>query len=162
MTVNVAVRDPPLKLAVIVEVELLGTVDVCTRNAALVCPPTIITVSGTCATVGLLLESWTMTPLEGAAVVSVTVAVGCCWPCTDDCDKVTDARPRPDGTGVGEGEGDGEGLGLGTASGELGESPLHPATTVAVITITKIAALRTAQPRGVARRIDPRKGGAES
>ena len=142
---------------------LLGTLEVRTTNAALVWPPTTVTVSGTCATVGLLLESCTTTPLDGAAVVSVTVAVGCCWPWTDVCDRVTDASPRPEGTGVGEGEGDGEGLGLGTASGELGESPpLHPAATVAVITITKIAALRTAQPRGVARRINPRSGGMSS
>jgi hypothetical protein len=38
----------------------------------------IITDSGTCATVGLLLDNCTTTPLDGAAVVNVTVAVGCC------------------------------------------------------------------------------------
>src|SRR6187431_2443183 len=69
ITVSAAVRVVPLKLALIVEEELLGTVDVFTVNEALDWPPTTITVDGTCATVGLLLVSVTRTPLEGAAVV---------------------------------------------------------------------------------------------
>ena len=66
------------------DVALLATVDVLIVNEALDCPPTTITVAGTCATVGLLLVSVTTTPLEGADVLSVTTPFGCCCPCTDD------------------------------------------------------------------------------
>ena len=137
-----------------VDKALDGTVEVFTVNAALVWPPTTITVAGTCATVGLLLESCTTTPLAGAAIVSETVPEGCCWPCTDDCDSAIDASARPEG-GVGLGEGEGLGPGLGVGSGEVGDSPPQPVTTAPVIRITKIAAPRNAQPRRDERRIRP-------
>jgi hypothetical protein len=157
-TVSVAVRVPPLYVALIVAVELFGTVDVFTVNAALDCPPAIITVDGTCATVGLLLASCTMTPLDGAELFSVTTAVGCCCPWTADWVNVSEDSERPDGAGAGSEGFDGDGLGPGVGLGELGEPLPHPVTTVPVIRITKIAATRSAQPRREARRISPRTG----
>src|ERR671919_778020 len=90
-TVSAAVRVAPLNVALIVDEALLDTVDVLMVNDALDCPPTTITVAGTCATVGLLLVSVTMTPLDGADWVSVTTPDACCCPWTDDCDNEREA-----------------------------------------------------------------------
>jgi hypothetical protein len=141
---------------------LVATVDVLIMNAALDCPPTTMTVAGTWATVGLLLESVTTTPLDGAALFSVTTPVGCCCPWTDDWVNVSEDSESPDGAGT-DGEGfDGDGLGSGVGLGELGEPLPHPVTTVPVIRITKIAATRNAQPRREGRRIGPQKGDTPS
>src|ERR671918_524782 len=83
-TLNGAVRVVPLNVALIVDEALLDTVDVLMVNEALDCPPTTITVAGTCATVGLLLVSVTMTPLDGAEAVSLTTPVDCCCPWADE------------------------------------------------------------------------------
>jgi hypothetical protein len=84
VTVNVALRAAPPKLAVIVTGDEAPTVDVVIVNVALVCPPGTDTVAGTWATRVLLLWSCTVTPLGGAEVVSVTVPVGIACPTTDD------------------------------------------------------------------------------
>src|SRR5919109_1114279 len=144
-------------MALIVDVALLGTVDVLMVNEALDCPPATISVAGTCATLGLLLVSVTMTPLDGAELPSRTVPVGCCCPWTDDWLNVSEKPDGPDGS-------DGL-LGDGLEPSELGEvgEPLpQPVTTVPVIRITKIAATRNAQLRRVGRRISPRSGDAPS
>jgi hypothetical protein len=146
-------------VALIVDVALLATVDVLIVNEALDCPPATITVSGTCATVGLLLLSVTMTPLDGADVPSRTVPVGCCCPWTEDWLNVSE---KPDGVGVGSDGLDGDGFEPPDGSGEVGDPPLHPVTTVPVIRITKIAATRNAHRRHVGRRISPRRGDAPS
>jgi hypothetical protein len=147
-------------VALIVDEELLATVDVLIVNDALDCPPTTITVAGTCATVGLLLVRFTTTPLDGAEVFSVTTPVGCCCPWTDDWVNVSDDTERPEGAGA-DGEGfDGGAFGSVVGLGELGEPLPQPVTTVPVIRITKIAATRNAQPRRERRRIRPRRGDA--
>jgi hypothetical protein len=51
-------------------------------NAALVAPAGTVTLAGTVATVGLLLESATITPLAGAAVFRVTVPIEAAPPVT--------------------------------------------------------------------------------
>src|SRR6185503_11543631 len=103
ITCSAAVRVVPLKLALMVDEELLGTVEVLIVNEAPVWPPGTITEDGTCATVGLLLVSDTTTPLAGAAVVSVTMPEGCCCPVTADWDSESETSARPEGTGVGLG-----------------------------------------------------------
>src|SRR5919106_894040 len=114
-TVSAAVRVAPLNVALIVDEALLDTVDVLMVNDALDCPPTTITVAGTCATVGLLLVSVTTTPLDGADWVSVS-----------------EAGERRDGRGPGCDGLLGDGLGAPEGSGEVGEPLPHPATTVPV------------------------------
>jgi hypothetical protein len=159
-TVSAAVRVVPLYVALIVDEELLATVDVLIVNAALDWPPTTITVDGTCATLGLLLVRFTMTPLDGAELFSVSTPVGCCCPWTDDWVSVSEESERPDGAGVGGLPGDG--LEPPDGSGELGVPLPQPVTTVPVIRITKIAAIRNAQPRREGRRISPRTGDTPS
>ena len=83
-TVRAALREVPPYEAVMVDDVEFGTVDVLTVNDAPDCPPATVTVDGTCATVGLLLESCTTTPVEGALPVNVMVPIGCDCPATDD------------------------------------------------------------------------------
>jgi hypothetical protein len=70
VTVIVDCRLPPLSDAVIVAVPTAAALTV---NEADVDPAWIATLGGTAATFGLLLDSATVIPPEGAAVVSVTV-----------------------------------------------------------------------------------------
>jgi len=57
---------------------------VLTVKLAAVAPGARVTLDGTVATVGLLLESWTVTPVEGAAPLRVTVPVDGLPPTTFD------------------------------------------------------------------------------
>jgi hypothetical protein len=57
---------------------------VLTVKLAVVAPGATVTLDGTVAIVGLLLESWTVTPVEGAAPLRVTVPVDGLPPTTFD------------------------------------------------------------------------------
>ena len=72
----------PLYVAEIVTVLDAATGFVEIVNAALVVPAGTVTLAGTVATVGLLLESATIAPLAGAAVFRVTVPIEAAPPVT--------------------------------------------------------------------------------
>jgi hypothetical protein len=97
VTVSAAERDAPPAVAEIVT-ELVWVTDVVvTVNVALAEPPDTVTLAGTDATAALLLARATLTPPDGALVVSVTVPV-------DDPPPVRVAGLRATLDGV-EGEG---------------------------------------------------------
>src|SRR5579859_4665469 len=60
----------------------MRTIDVLTVNVALVAPAGTVTLAGTLAAAGLLLESRTWIPPAGAAALKVTVPVEACRPPT--------------------------------------------------------------------------------
>jgi hypothetical protein len=76
---RVAVRTAdlvtPALVPEIVTLLVLRTALVETVKVAVVAPAWTVTLDGTVATLVLLLESWTVTPAEGAALLRVTVPV---------------------------------------------------------------------------------------
>lgn len=73
VTVNVALRlAPPADPVIVTDVEL-ATALVVTGNVALVAPAATVTLAGTVATAGLLLDKLTTLPPGGAAAVNVAV-----------------------------------------------------------------------------------------
>jgi hypothetical protein len=74
---------PPL-IPEIMALVVVRTRFVVTVKFAAVAPATTVTLGGTVAAAVLLLESWTVTPVEGAAPLSVTVPVDGLPPTTFD------------------------------------------------------------------------------
>ena len=81
VTVSVPVFDPPLNEAVIVTVVLTDTADVVMVNVPVNWPVGTVTLAGTCATAGLLLESAT-TVVSGAAALTMMVPLVASPPAT--------------------------------------------------------------------------------
>lgn len=73
VTVRSAVRVVPPEVPVTVTTVELGTLVVATVNVALVAPAPTVTLAGTDATAGLLLDNVTVCPPAGAAALSVAV-----------------------------------------------------------------------------------------
>lgn len=72
VTVSVAVRDAPDEPEIVIAVDV-ATADEVTANDPLVLPAPTVTLDGSVASDGLLLESDTTVPPDGAALVNVTV-----------------------------------------------------------------------------------------
>ena len=83
-TVRSAVLLTPPYSAEIVTAVVLDTATVVTGNVAVILPPGTVTLAGTVATEGLLLDSVTTTPPLGAGPLSVTVPVEPLPPTTED------------------------------------------------------------------------------
>jgi hypothetical protein len=81
VTVSVAVLDVPLNEAVIVTAVVAETADVVIVNVPVNPPTGTVTLAGTAATAGLLLES-AMTVVSGAAVLTITVPLDASPPAT--------------------------------------------------------------------------------
>src|SRR2546427_8828971 len=79
-TVSGAVRVVPLYEAEIVTVCEKSTIDVLTLNVTLTAPAGTVTLGGTEATEGLLLDSATCAPPAGAGPFTVTGPKGLCIP----------------------------------------------------------------------------------
>jgi len=90
--VRVAVRLVLLYEAEMVTVVVTITTDVLTVNVALVAPAGTVTLAGTLATEGLLLERETTTPPLGAGPLNVTVAVEELPPVTLDGLRLSEDR----------------------------------------------------------------------
>ena len=84
MTVKVAVLDVPLYVAVIVTVVFAETVDVMIVNVPVKPVAGTVTLAGTPATTGLLLESETTAPPSGAPTLRTTVPDEASPPATVD------------------------------------------------------------------------------
>jgi hypothetical protein len=104
VTVMVAVRVTPAKVAdtFVVVMTVTGLVE--TNVTTLLTPAGTVTLAGTDTTVGWLLESVTMTPPLGAGAVSVTVAPAVPPPCRLDGLRLMDCRAA-EGAGGGDGAG---------------------------------------------------------
>jgi glycine cleavage system aminomethyltransferase T len=92
VTVRVAVRVMPLRVAEITDVVVELTALVATAVVADVAPAGTVRLAGTVAAAVLLLDSDTTAPPDGAAAVSVTVAVLVAPPCTVDGLRLTELR----------------------------------------------------------------------
>jgi hypothetical protein len=90
VTVRVAVRETPLRVAEITDVVVELTALVATEVAAEVAPAGTVRLAGTAAAAVLLLVSDTTAPPAGAAAVSVTVAELVVPPCTVDGLRLTE------------------------------------------------------------------------
>jgi hypothetical protein len=75
VTVSTADLVTPALVPEIVTLLVLRTVLVLTEKFAVVAPAGMVTLDGTVATFVRLLESWTVIPVDGAALLSVTVPV---------------------------------------------------------------------------------------
>jgi hypothetical protein len=84
VTVRTADLVAPALVPEIVTLLVLRTAIVVTVKVAVVAPAWTVTLDGTVATFVLLLESWTVTPAEGAALLRVTVPVDWLPPTTVD------------------------------------------------------------------------------
>jgi hypothetical protein len=101
-TVNVADLLVPPPVAVMVTDRESFTAVVLTVKVPLVAPAGTVTLAGTLATAGLLLDSDTTSPPEGAAAVNVTVPVTGLPPTTFVWLSVSDDTEAPAGGGGGE------------------------------------------------------------
>lgn len=84
VTVRTADLVTPALVPEIVTLLVLRTALVVTVKVAVVAPAWTVTLDGTVATFVLLLESWTVIPAEGAALLRVTVPVDWLPPTTVD------------------------------------------------------------------------------
>jgi len=128
-TVSVAVRVAPPKAPLIVTDVDAVTAVVPTEKFALSAPAATVTLAGTLATVALLLDSVTIAPPVGAAVVSVTVPVLVVPPTT--LVGLTVTADKLGGGGVG--------LTVSTAVGEA--PPKVPEIVTGVATVTAVVVM---------------------
>jgi hypothetical protein len=92
VTVRVAVRVTPLRVAEITDVVVDPTALVATEVVAEVAPAGTVTLAATVAAAGLLLLRDTTAPPDGAVAVSVIVAELVAPPCTVDGLRLTELR----------------------------------------------------------------------